>query len=140
MSKLNLKPHRILHTMIRVTDLEKSLAFYTEILGMNLLRREDYSENRFTLAFIGYGDENAHTAIELTHNWDPSEQTHGTAFGHLALAVTDIYATCKMIEDQGIQITRAPGPMAFPPKGKQETDIIAFIKDPDGYQIELIRT
>ena len=124
--------------MIRVTDLEKSLTFYSDILGMRLLHREDYTENRFTLAFIGYDDESAHTVIELTYNWDRSDPIHGNTFGHLALAVADIYATSEMLEQHGVDITRAPGPMAFPPKGKDKTDVIAFIKDPDGYQIELI--
>ncbi|MBL4789747.1 MAG: lactoylglutathione lyase [Kordiimonadaceae bacterium] len=133
-----LKPHRFLHAMIRVDDLDISLAFYLNTLGMRLLRREDYAEGRFTLAFIGYGDEEFGTALELTHNWDASPRAHGTRFGHLALAVKDIYAVTAALEKAGVPVTRAAGPMAFRPEGKDSADVIAFIRDPDGYQIELI--
>lgn len=124
---------RFLHTMIRVRDLEKSLDFYTRHLGMKVLRRNDYETGRFTLAFVGYGDESNHTVIELTHNWDQTENYDlGTGFGHLALGVQDIYGTCEKLKAEGVSIPREPGPM------KHGTTIIAFIEDPDGYKIELI--
>jgi lactoylglutathione lyase len=127
------KTTRLLHTMIRVLDLEKSLDFYSRLLGMEVLRRKDYESGRFTLAFVGYGDENAQAVIELTHNWDQKEPyTIGSAFGHLALATPDIYATCKRLEAEGVKIPRPPGPM------KHGGSVIAFIEDPDGYKIELI--
>lgn len=125
--------YRYLHTMIRVRDLEKSLDFYTRILGMKELRRRDYEEGRFTLAFVGYGDESDNTVIELTHNWDQAEPYDiGTGFGHFALGVADIYETCINLAAEGVTITRKPGPM------KHGTTVIAFIEDPDGYKIELI--
>jgi len=124
---------RFLHTMIRVKDLDKSLDFYTRHLGMKVLRQNDYPDGRFTLAFVGYGDESAHTVIELTHNWDQEKPYDlGSGFGHLALGVPDIYATCKALEEEGVKIPRPPGPM------KHGTTVIAFIEDPDGYKIELI--
>jgi lactoylglutathione lyase len=125
-------PHRLLHTMIRVGNLERSLEFYTEKLGMKLLRKKDYESGRFTLAFVGYGSEESDAVIELTHNWDTDRYEHGGAFGHLALAVDDIYATCKRLEQTGVKIPRPPGPM------KHGGAVIAFIEDPDGYKIELI--
>ncbi|MFN4088434.1 MAG: lactoylglutathione lyase, partial [Alphaproteobacteria bacterium] len=124
---------RYLHTMLRVLDLDKSVDFYTRLLGMKLLRRRDYEGGKFTLAFVGYGDEADHTVIELTHNWD--QETHyekGDGFGHIALAVPDIYAACAKLEKEGVKIPRPPGPM------KHGTTVIAFIEDPDGYKIELI--
>ncbi|MDR3496878.1 MAG: lactoylglutathione lyase [Ancalomicrobiaceae bacterium] len=122
-----------MHTMIRVLDLDKSIRFYTEVLGMSLLRREDISEGRFTLVFVGYGPENANAVVELTYNWDQSEPyAIGSGFGHLAIGVEDIYAVCAAIEASGAPILRAPGPM------KHGTTHIAFIADPDGYKIELI--
>jgi len=125
---------RFLHTMIRVFDLEKSLAFYTGSLGMSLLRRKDYPEGKFTLAFVGYGDEQAHTVLELTHNWDrDTAYPVGEGFGHLALGVPDIYKTCEALAQAGVKIVRAPGPM------KHGSTIIAFIEDPDGYKVELIQ-
>jgi len=125
--------YRLLHTMIRVLDLDKSLDFYTRHLGMKLLRRNDYPSGEFTLAFVGYGDEADHTAIELTHNWGQKEPyAIGTAFGHLAVSVPDIYATCESLAKEGVKIPRPPGPM------KHGTTVIAFIEDPDGYKIELI--
>lgn len=124
---------RMLHTMIRVRDLEKSLDFYTRLLGMQVLRRNDYPEGKFTLAFVGYGEEDRNTVIELTHNWDQATPYEiGTGFGHIALGVPDIYKTCEALAASGAKITRAPGPM------KHGTTVIAFIEDPDGYKIELI--
>jgi lactoylglutathione lyase len=124
---------QMLHTMLRVLDLEKSLDFYVGKLGMTLLRRTDYPSGEFTLAFVGYGDEKNNTVIELTHNWGQKEPyTIGTGFGHLALGVPDIYGVCKVLEEAGMKIPRPPGPM------KHGGSVIAFIEDPDGYKIELI--
>jgi len=123
---------RMLHTMLRVGDLERSLRFYTQVLGMRLLRRKDYPEGRFTLAFVGYGDEAQHTVLELTHNWDTTVYEIGTGFGHVALGVDDIYRTCDELRTKGARIVREPGPM------KHGGSEIAFIEDPDGYRIELI--
>ncbi|WP_085904744.1 lactoylglutathione lyase [Kiloniella majae] len=124
---------RFLHTMIRVLDLEKSIDFYTRHLGMKLLRKNDYPSGKFTLAFLGYGDEDNNTVIELTHNWDQSDAYElGSGFGHLALGVPDIYKTCELLEKEGVNIPRKPGPMAH------GSTVIAFIEDPDGYKIELI--
>ncbi len=124
---------RMLHTMLRVGDLERSLAFYCDVLGMRLLRRKDYPSGRFTLAFVGYGEEHEHTVIELTHNWDTPAYDHGNAFGHVALGVEDIYAACETLRAKGATVTREPGPM------KHGGSHIAFIQDPDGYKIELIQ-
>jgi len=124
---------QLLHTMIRVFDLEKSIAFYTGHLGMTLLRRKDYPTGEFTLAFVGYGDEESNAVIELTHNWGQKEPYQlGTAFGHLAVGVPDIYGTCERLAKAGVKIPRPPGPM------KHGGSVIAFIEDPDGYKIELI--
>jgi lactoylglutathione lyase len=123
---------RFLHTMIRVGDLDKSLDFYTRLLGMNLLRRQDFPEGRFTLAFVGFGPESENTVIELTHNWDTGSYEPGTGFGHLALGVDDIYGACRRLSEEGVKIPRLPGPM------KHGSTVIAFIEDPDGYKIELI--
>ncbi|WP_371324523.1 lactoylglutathione lyase [Dechloromonas sp. ZY10] len=123
---------RILHTMLRVGDLDRSLAFYTEILGMRLLRRQDYPEGRFTLAFVGYGDEDANTVLELTHNWDTASYELGNAYGHIALAVPDAAAACAEIKARGGKVVREAGPM------KHGSTVIAFVEDPDGYKIELI--
>lgn len=123
---------RLLHTMIRVGDLEKSIRFYTEIFGMRLLRRKDYPDGRFTLAFVGYGDESDTAVIELTHNWDTASYDLGNGFGHVAIGVTGIYEICEQIRAQGGKITREPGPM------KHGTTVIAFVEDPDGYKVELI--
>lgn len=123
---------RILHTMIRVGDLERSIAFYTEVLGMRLLRRKDYPGGRFTLAFVGYDDESSSAVIELTYNWDIEHYDMGTGFGHIAIGVEDIHATCERIRAGGGEITREPGPM------KHGSTVIAFVRDPDGYAIELI--
>jgi lactoylglutathione lyase len=123
----------MLHTMLRVGNLEKSLAFYTGPLGMKLLRKSDFPGGRFTLAFVGYGDESDHTVLELTHNWDTASYDLGTGYGHVALGVGDIYATCAALRESGVKITREPGPM------KHGSTVIAFIEDPDGYKIELIQ-
>jgi lactoylglutathione lyase len=124
---------QLLHTMIRVFDLDKSIAFYTGQLGMKLLRRKDYPSGEFTLAFVGYGDEQSNAVIELTHNWGQKEPYQlGTAFGHLAIGVPDIYGTCERLAKDGVKIPRPPGPM------KHGGSVIAFVEDPDGYKIELI--
>ena len=123
---------RMLHTMIRVVDLEKSVAFYTDVLGMQLLRRKDYPSGRFTLAFLGYGNEKEHTVLELTHNWDTEHYDLGNGYGHIALGVQDIQATCAGIADRGGRLVREPGPM------KHGSTVIAFLEDPDGYKVELI--
>ena len=123
---------RLLHTMIRVGDLEKSIAFYTEALGMELLRKHDYPEGKFTLAFLGYGDEASNAVLELTHNWDTSGYDLGNAFGHIAIGAEDIVSACDRVREYGGQVTREPGPM------KHGTTVIAFVKDPDGYVIEFI--
>ena len=124
---------RILHTMLRVTDLERSLRFYTEVLGMRLLRRKDYPEGKFTLAFVGYGDEADTAVIELTHNWGVGKYDLGNAFGHIAVAVDDAYKACEEVKRRGGKVTREAGPM------KHGTTVIAFIEDPDAYKIELIQ-
>jgi lactoylglutathione lyase len=123
---------RILHTMLRVGDLSQSLRFYTEVLGMKLLRKQDYETGRFTLAFVGYGEESDTAVLELTHNWDTSRYTLGDAFGHVAIGTDDIYGTCERIRSAGGKIVREPGPM------KHGSTVIAFVEDPDGYRIELI--
>ncbi|HKB74851.1 MAG TPA: lactoylglutathione lyase [Burkholderiales bacterium] len=123
---------RILHTMLRVADLERSLRFYTEVLGMRLLRRKDYPEGKFTLAFVGYGDETDTAVIELTHNWGVDKYELGNAFGHIAVAVDDAYKACEEVKRRGGKVTREAGPM------KHGTTVIAFIEDPDSYKIELI--
>lgn len=124
---------RMLHTMVRVLDLDKSIDFYTRLLGMNLIRRKDYESGRFTLAFVGYGDEAKGAVIELTHNWDQKEPyTIGSGFGHMAIGVPDIYGTCEKLAKEGVKIPRPPGPM------KHGGSVIAFIEDPDSYKIELI--
>jgi lactoylglutathione lyase len=123
---------RLLHTMIRTGDLDRSIDFYTTVLGMKLLRRHDYPEGKFTLAFVGYGDERENSVIELTYNWGVDRYELGTAFGHLAIEVEDVYAACAEIERRGGKIVRPAGPM------NAGTTIIAFVADPDGYMIELI--
>ena len=123
---------RILHTMLRVGDLERSLAFYTEVLGMRLLRRKDYPDGRFTLAFVGFGDESEQACLELTHNWDTDRYDIGSGYGHVALEVPDVFAACDAIRARGGIITREPGPM------KHGSTILAFVQDPDGYKIELL--
>ena len=125
--------YRLAHTMIRVTDLKKSLDFYTRMLGMQILRSTDYPDGRFTNTFVGYGPEASYPAVELTHNWDQDQPYDmGGGWGHLAVEVPDVYETCQQLEKEGVKITRAPGPM------KHGTRNIAFIEDPDGYKIELL--
>ncbi len=123
---------RLLHTMIRVNDLQESITFYTDLLGMRLLRQKEYPKGRFTLAFVGYEDEADGAVIELTHNWDCDSYELGNAFGHLAVGVEDIYSVCDGIKQRGGIISREPGPM------KHSASVIAFVKDPNGYAIELI--
>lgn len=123
---------RLLHTMLRTGDLDRAIAFYTDVLGMKLLRRKDYPEGKFTLAFVGYGDEASNTVIELTYNWGVSQYELGTAYGHIAIEVDDVYAACAAAKAKGARIVREAGPM------NAGTTVIAFIADPDGYFIELI--
>lgn len=123
---------RLLHTMLRVGNLDRSIAFYTDILGMKLLRKHDYPEGQFTLAFVGYGDEATHSVIELTYNYGVEKYELGTAYGHIALGCDDVYATCEKIRAAGGKIVREPGPM------KHGTTILAFVEDPDGYKVELL--
>ena len=128
--------YRLLHTMIRVLDLEKSIDFYTRHLGMTLLRRKEFPDGKFTNVFVGYGDETGNTVLELTHNWEQEEPYEmGRAYGHLAVAVPDIYGVCERLEAEGVEVPRPPGPMKF---GGSST-AMAFIKDPDGHMIELIQ-
>lgn len=124
---------RLLHTMLRVVDLDRSIAFYTEVLGMRLLRRNDYPEGKFTLAFVGYQDESEGAVLELTHNWGVESYELGTAYGHIALEVPDAYAACAAIKARGGKVAREAGPM------KHGTTVIAFVEDPDGYKVELIQ-
>lgn len=124
---------RILHTMLRVGDLERSLDFYTRVLGMTLHRRKDYPDGRFTLAFLGYGPEETQPALELTWNWDTPSYELGTGYGHVALGFEDIYATCEAVRAAGGKVVREPGPMKF------GGSVIAFLQDPDGYKVELIQ-
>lgn len=123
---------RILHTMLRVGDLERSIHFYTEVLGMQLLRQKAYPEGEFTLAFLGYGPESETTVLELTYNWGKTAYDQGDAFGHIAIQVDDLYAACEKIARLGGRVVRAPGPM------KHGTTELAFVEDPDGYKIELL--
>lgn len=124
---------RILHTMLRVGDLEKSIAFYTDVLGMKVLRRKDYPEGKFTLAFVGYQDEVQGEVLELTHNWDIKKYDLGTGYGHIAIEVDNAYETCEEVKKRGGNVTREPGPM------KHGATVIAFVEDPDGYKIEFIQ-
>jgi lactoylglutathione lyase len=123
---------RMLHTMIRVKDLESSLKFYCEILGMKLLRKRDFTEGKFTLAFVGFSGEKDSTVLELTHNWDVEDYDHGNAYGHIAISVDDVYAACRRIREMGGNVVRDAGPM------KGGTTVLAFVEDPDGYKIELL--
>lgn len=123
---------RLLHTMLRVGNLEQSIEFYTRVLGMKLLRQKDYPDGRFTLAFVGYGDESDHTVIELTHNWDTQGYDLGAGYGHVAIEVDDVYAAVEELRKRGGKVIRPAGPM------NAGATIIAFVEDPDGYQIELL--
>jgi lactoylglutathione lyase len=123
---------RLLHTMLRVGDLDRSINFYTEVLGMRLLRRKDYPGGRFTLAFVGYGEESDTTVLELTHNWDTADYEIGSGYGHIAIGVDDIVGVCDQIRAKGGRVVREPGPM------KNGSTVIAFVDDPDGYKVELI--
>ncbi|MEX2480167.1 MAG: lactoylglutathione lyase [Gammaproteobacteria bacterium] len=123
---------RMLHTMLRVADLDAALAFYCDVLGMELLRRHDFPAGRFTLAFVGYGPEADHTVIELTHNWDTDSYEMGNAYGHIALGVPDVYKACEEVRARGGKVVREAGPM------KGGTRVIAFVEDPDGYKIEFV--
>jgi lactoylglutathione lyase len=125
---------RLLHTMLRVGDLEASIRFYCDVLGMTLLRREDFPAGKFTLAFVGYGNESDNTVIELTHNWDTSAYAIGDGYGHIAIGVDDIYTTCEQIATKGGKVIRPPGAM------KHGTTVIAFVEDPTGYKVELIQS
>ena len=124
---------RILHTMLRVGDLKRSIDFYTGVLGMQVLRQKDYPDGRFTLAFVGYGAEDEQAVLELTHNWDTSKYDLGTGYGHVALEVEDAYKACDEVKKRGGQVTREAGPM------RHGTTVIAFVEDPDGYKIEFIQ-
>ena len=123
---------RLLHTMLRVVDLEASIKFYTEVLGMTLLRRKDYPDGPFTLAFLGYGSEQENTVLELTHNWDTESYDMGTAYGHIAIEVEDVYKACEDIRSSGGRVVREAGPM------QHGSTILAFVEDPDGYKVELL--
>lgn len=124
---------RILHTMLRVGDLQRSLDFYIQVLNMKLLRKKDYPDGRFTLAFVGYGDESDTAVLELTHNWDTPSYQVGSGYGHIAIEVDDAYRACEEVSKRGGKVTRAAGPM------KHGTTVIAFVEDPDGYKIEFIQ-
>jgi lactoylglutathione lyase len=132
MGRVRPLPMRLLHTMLRVGNLERSLAFYTEVLGMQLLRRRDNPEHRYTLAFVGYGPESETAVLELTHNWDTDHYELGSAYGHIAIGCDDVAATCAAIRERGGRVVREPGPV------KGGSTVIAFVEDPDGYRIELI--
>lgn len=124
---------RMMHTMLRVTDLDKALAFYCDVLDMQLIRRKDYPEGKFTLAFVGYGDETNASVLELTHNWDTDAYEMGSAYGHIAIGVADVYATCDQVKARGGKVVREAGPM------KGGKTVIAFVEDPDGYKVELLQ-
>ena len=123
---------RIMHTMLRVGDMDRSIHFYTEVLGMKVLRKQEYPDNQFTLAFVGYGDEVDHAVLELTYNWDQDRYEMGDAYGHIAIGVDDVYAACDGIRERGGKIVRDAGPM------KGGSTVIAFVEDPDGYKIEFL--
>ena len=124
---------RIMHTMLRVGNLERSIAFYTQVLGMKVLRKQDYPEGKFTLAFVGYGDEASHAVLELTHNWETPSYDLGNGYGHVAIEVPEAYRACEEVKKRGGKVTREAGPM------KHGTTVIAFVEDPDGYKIEFIQ-
>ncbi len=124
---------QLLHTMLRVGNLEESVKFYTEVLGMKLLRQKEYPDGKFTLAFVGYGDDSDHTVLELTYNWGVEKYNLGDGYGHIAIGIDDIYGTCEQIKARGGKVSREPGPM------KHGSTVIAFVEDPDGYKVELIQ-
>ena len=124
---------QLLHTMLRVGNLEESVRFYTEVLGMKLLRQKEYPDGKFTLAFVGYGDDSDHTVLELTYNWGVEKYNLGDAYGHIAIGIDDIYGTCEQIKARGGKVSREPGPM------KHGSTVIAFVEDPDGYKVELVQ-
>ena len=124
---------QLLHTMLRVGNLEESVKFYTEVLGMKLLRQKEYPDGKFTLAFVGYGDDSDHTVLELTYNWGVEKYNLGDAYGHIAIGIDDIYGTCNEIKARGGKVTREAGPM------KHGSTVIAFVEDPDGYKVELVQ-
>ncbi|MDQ2100324.1 MAG: lactoylglutathione lyase [Tychonema bourrellyi B0820] len=124
---------QLLHTMLRVGNLEESVKFYTQVLGMKLLRQKEYPDGKFTLAFVGYGEESDHTVLELTYNWGVEKYNLGDAYGHIAIGVDDIYGTCNEIKTRGGKVSREPGPM------KHGSTVIAFVEDPDGYKVELVQ-
>ena len=124
---------QLLHTMLRVGNLEESVKFYTEVLGMKLLRQKEYPDGKFTLAFVGYGDDSDHTVLELTYNWGVENYNLGDAYGHIAIGIDEIYGTCNEIKARGGKVSREPGPM------KQGSTVIAFVEDPDGYKVELVQ-
>lgn len=123
---------RLLHTMLRVRNLQQSIHFYCEVMGMQLLSQKEFPEGRFTLVFVGYGPESEQAVIELTYNWDTDDYTMGDAFGHIAIEVDDVYAACERIRDAGGKVVREPGPM------KHGSAVLAFVEDPDGYKLELL--
>lgn len=131
-------PSRILYSMFRVSDLERSIVFYRDGLGMSELRRETFKKGRFTLVFMGYGDASSGAMIELTYNWDRQDYSHGTGYGHVALEVVDIYEATARLKTFGAKIVREPGPMTFAVDETGEREVIAFLEDPDGYKLELI--
>jgi len=137
-SSTSAKIFRLMHTMLRVSDLERSILFYTQQLGMTLFRREDYPDGRFTLAFVGYGDERNQAAIELTYNWDHQAYDHGSRYGHIALEVADAQEACARLEAVGVKVLRAAGTMTYESPQRSKSEVIAFIEDPDGYRIELV--
>ena len=124
---------QLLHTMLRVGNLEESVKFYTEVLGMKLLRQKEYPDGKFTLAFVGYGDDSDHTVLELTYNWGVEKYHLGDAYGHIAIGIDDIYGTCNEIKARGGKVSREPGPI------KHGSTVIAFVEDPDGYKVELVQ-
>ena len=124
---------QLLHTMLRVGNLEESVKFYTEVLGMKLLRQKEYPDGKFTLAFVGYGDDSDHTVLELTYNWGVEKYHLGDAYGHIAIGIDEIYGTCNEIKARGGKVSREPGPM------KHGSTVIAFVEDPDGYKVELVQ-
>lgn len=132
------RPARLLHTMLRVRNLDRALDFYCTVLGMREVRRETYPEGQFTLVFVGYGEEADSTVIELTHNWGENTYTHGTGFGHIAIEVPDVERACSELARAGVPVIRPAGPMAYKPVETGRQEMIAFIADPDGYRIELI--